>query len=417
MNEIYRRPKKIKYSQIGKSCNDDFIKFIYEDFFEEKYKIFNLDEDEIKNLLKFRNFKSMNVFYPYNSKIPQYLDDLTNQAIEIKDVNLIQGHKENLYGFNTEFFGINKMIMKSNINLKDKNILILKNFQSINTLIYVLNSMQIKSYEILERDDIKNMQNRDFDIIFNYIDFTEKEIEELNLEAFSNLEHIYDFYCENLFSKINLQAMRLDISVSSGLYKILYQEKKSIELLTRKRYSDELFENILKKYLNKNLNIVLIGMPGSGKTTIGRKLAKLLDKEHIDLDEEFYYEYGISPSQYLRFESEEEFRKKEARIVERIGNLKNTVISTSGGVVQLLENYNHLKKNSIIVRVDRKLKYLSTRNRPLSKGGIETLIKMEKDRREKYKYFTDYVVENKGDFDKPAEMIKKIFKNHIKYGV
>ena len=193
------------------------------------------------------------------------------------------------------------------------------------------------------------------------------------------------------------------------MYKNLYQDKKSIEILTKKRITDYELEDVLSQYIRNNLNIVLVGMPGAGKTTIGRKLGKLLNRKHFDLDRQFYLEYGISPQDYLNNKDEESFRQKEKLVVEKLGNLKGVVISTSGGAVSKIENYYPLKRNSIIFMVERDLSYLSTRNRPLSQGGMDTLVKMRKSRKNNYEYFTDFTVENKGDFNGVAYEIVNIF--------
>lgn len=404
-----RKPRKIKYSQIGNLGDNDFISFIYKKFMNEYYLIFDLEKEELEKVLEYKNFRGMNVGYPYTKSIISNLTNITDQAKNIGEVNLIQEHNSKLYGFNTEYFGIIKLLKKFNIELSNKNITILTDNKPISTIEYVLKSFKIYNYEIA---DINKIQEINSDILINNVDFEKIDKKSLNFNI--NVKEIIDLNTNPIFSYLYMKTKFEDTKVYNGLYKILYQEKKSIEILTKQRYSDEVFEDILDEFIKLKLNIVLIGMPGAGKTTIGRKISKILNKEHIDLDREFYFEYGISSSQYLRYESEESFRKKEAIVVKRLGELTDKVISTSGGVVTLIENYEHLKRNSIIFRIDRDLDKLSTRNRPLSMGGIDTLIKMKEAREEKYNYFTDYTVENRGDFDRTAITISDKFNNLVK---
>lgn len=404
-----KKPRKIKYSQIGNLGDDDFISFIYKKFMNEYYLIFDLEREELQRVLEYKNFSGMNVGYPYTQSILKDLTNMTDQARKIGEINLVQEYKQKLYGFNTEYFGIIKALEKHNVNLEDKKVIILTDDKPTNTLEYVLKSLKSTNFEI--KNITENIKT-DAEIIINIASFD--NINNFNISGFNNVKEVIDLNSDPLFSKLFILFKGKRVNYHNGLYKLLYQEKKSIEILTKQRYSDEAFENILEEFLKSKLNIVLVGMPGAGKTTIGKKLSKILKKEHVDLDREFYYEYGITPSQYLRYESEDKFREKESLVVEKLGRLTNKIISTSGGVVKLFENYHHLKKNSIIFRVDRDLDKLSTRNRPLSRGGIDTLIKMKAEREENYQYFTDFMVKNRGNFDKTAIIIADKFNSIVK---
>lgn len=414
MFKINKKIKKIKYSQIGKSSDDEFISFIYKKFMNEYYRIFSLDENNIINLLKYKNFNGMNVFYPYTKFIIDKLENMTDQAKEIGEINLVQEYNNRLFGFNTKYFGIMKFLEKFNIKIENKNVLILAEEKPIDTILYLLKIFKINSYEVLNFEEFKSKKDSNAQIIFSTIDFEKYDDSIINLDNYKKLETVIDLNASPIFSKLYISAINKNIKAYNGLYALLYQEKKNIEILTKQRFDDTVFEDILREYIKSKLNIILVGMPGAGKTTIGKKVSNILNKEHIDLDIEFYYEYGISPSQYLKNESEESFRDKESKIVERLSHLNNKIISTSGGAVQLIENHYHLKKNSIIFRVDRNIEDLSTRNRPLSNGGIKTLIKMLNSRKKMYEYFADFIVENRGNFDKTAIIIVDIYKKYIK---
>lgn len=400
-----------KYAYVGEKSNYDLTKFIYEKFLDEKYYRFKPEENLIENLIKRKNFIGLNIASPYKTEIIKYLDNVTDQVQEIKEVNLVQFYRNRKFGFNTEYFGIIKLLKRHDIELKDKNVLIIKKDESTKTIEYVLKSLNAGNVVIhnLNNSNVINFKN--FNIVFNLTKFSSLEVApEINYNDI-NLDFLIDISTSTIFSKLYLDAKNHGIKVINGVYKTMYQEKKSIEILSRRRFDDDEFEKIVTEFVKSKLNIVLVGMPGAGKTTIGKKLAKILDRKHIDLDKEFASEYGISPSKYLLERSEESFREKESVVVKKLANLTNTVISTSGGVVQKLDNYYYLKTNSIIFRIDRDLEKLSTKNRPLSYGGIETLIKMRDEREEKYKYFTDFVVKNYGDFNGVAYLIAEQFKD------
>lgn len=400
-----------RYAYVGDKSNYDLTKFIYEKFLDEKYYRFKPEEDLLSNLLMRKNFVGLNIASPYKSEIIKYLDNVTDQVQEIKEVNLVQFYRNRKFGFNTEYFGIIKLLQRHDIDLKFKNILIIKKDESTKTIEYVLKSLNAGNVVIHDLNNSNIIDLKNFDIVFNLTKFSALEVApEINF-AESNLEFLIDISTSTIFSKLYLDAKNHGIKVINGVYKTMYQEKKSIEILSRKRFNDAEFEKIVTEFVKSKLNIVLVGMPGAGKTTIGKKLAKILDRKHIDLDKEFANEYGISPSKYLLERSEESFREKESLVVKKLANLTNAVISTSGGVVQKLDNYYYLKTNSIIFRIDRDLEKLSTKNRPLSSGGIETLQRMHNEREEKYKYFTDFVVKNYGDFNGVAYIIAEQFKD------
>ena len=397
-----------KYASLGVGSGFRFTKEIYSEILNEEYYHFARQDNLLENLLSRNNFRGLSIGNPYKTEIIKFLDDTTNQVKEIGEANLIQFHKGRKYGFNTEYFGILKLFEKKNIILKDKSILILKSKESTKTIEYVVGKLNPRHVEIIDINELNNNQFK-AEILINTVETdTYNNIDLNNIEG---LKNVVDLTYKPYYSNLYLDAKLNNIEVVNGLFKNVYQVKKNMEILLRKRYDDHYFETLSKEIIKKDMNIVLVGMPGAGKTTIGRKLGKLLDREHYDLDREFKNEYGISSSDFLRYESEIAFREKEHEVVKKLTKKTGLILSTSGGVVNKEENYYYLKKNSVIFRVDRDLNQLSTRNRPLSQGGIETLIKMYEDRSDKYDYFTDYVVKNYGDFHNVAYRIKEIFEN------
>lgn len=397
---------KAKYLYIGKSV-PKLAEFIFKEFTKEE--IYNIDiyNNEIEKLLYRDSVNGYFLDSCNNMDIFDKLDNATNQSYEIGELNLIQKYKNRNFGFNTIYYGLMKLIKKYGFDFNNKNVLIIgKN--EINSIKYTLEKLNAKLIYNVDLYDLDNIDSNNINIIINTINFDNNF--NIKLDKFTSLEFIIDLCKDDIFSRLYLEAINNNITIVSGHLKELYQIKKAIEILFKSRFDDYIFEKILKDYMYKNLNIVLVGMPGAGKTTVGRIISKKLKRKHIDLDREFYYEYGISAQDYLSKYDEKSFREKEKLIVERIGDSTGVVISTSGGVVSKIENYYHLKKNSIIFMIERDLNNLSTKNRPLSQGGINTLRKMKKDRLNNYLYFTDYIFENKGNFNEVAyKIINKFF--------
>ncbi|MDO4604506.1 MAG: shikimate kinase [Helcococcus sp.] len=424
LNELYKiliKANKKQFNRVRSEFNLKYAlvnynekkltEYILNRFVSKEFGLFTLNENEIENLIKRNNFKGYFINTDNSKQLIDLLVDCTFQVRDIECLNLIQKFNGKNFGFNTEYYGYMQFFKKYGLQIEGKDIIILSGNDSTKSLQYCLKKLKANSIEIYNKDEIcrKEYHNQ---VLINMLDSEIEDYENLiYLSNFPYLEYIIDFSNDVFFSKLYIDAKNNNIDIYHGFCKEVYETKKSLEILTSRKYNDYIFENIFDDYIKENLNIVLVGMPGAGKTTIGRKLGKIMGRKHYDLDREFQKEYGISPAEFLRCEDESKFREMEKKIVRRLGNLQNVIISTSGGVVSKMENYYHLKKNSIIFMIERNINYLSTRNRPLSEGGIETLIKMKEDRDKGYKYFTDYTVENRGNFDKAAYLVEEKFKS------
>ncbi|WP_103981519.1 shikimate kinase [Helcococcus massiliensis] len=412
-NKSYRNLSKkyrADYAYISDK-RDDFLEFIFYQILGQKIEHFDVENfNELFSILNRDNFKGYILKDSCGYKLIDHLTDSTDQTKEIGQINLVQKFNKKNYGFNTEYVGLLKFLQKEAIDLKDKTVAVLYKKDVNKSIDYALNKCGVEKIDHIDIDDFKDYQVYYNQVLINTVDLEEKQkYKDFSLKNFDKLELVLDFSSNNFYTRLSIDAKDKNIKSFNSLYKNLYQDKKSIEILTKKKISDYELEDILSQYIRNNLNIVLVGMPGAGKTTIGRKLGKLLNRKHFDLDRQFYLEYGISPQDYLNNKDEESFRQKEKLVVEKLGDLKGVVISTSGGAVSKIENYYPLKRNSIIFMVERDLSYLSTRNRPLSQGGMDTLVKMRDNRKNNYEYFTDFTVENKGDFNGVAYEIVNIF--------
>lgn len=407
--EKAQRKYNSRYAYIGNEC-PTLLEFLFSEINSDKINQFNISDEELSNILGRNNFRGYFVGYNSSTSIIPYLDNVTDQVSEIGEINLVQKHKNRNYGFNTEYYGLIKLIKKYNINIDGKNVVILERDHKNKSIDYTLQKLNAKSIEHINIEEFDSSKKYNQKILINTLNFENNDVfKKCSLDNFPQVECVIDLCVRQFYSRLVIEAKDRGVDFYNGYYKELYKHKKSLEILLRRKFNEDYFVDIFSDYIHDNLNIVLVGMPGAGKTTIGRKLAKSLGRKHIDLDREFYYEYGIPSQDYLRKYDEKSFREKERAVVEKIGNMRGVVISTSGGVVSKIENYYDLKKNSIIFMIERELSYLSTKNRPLSEGGIDTLIKMKENRQENYSYFTDYTFENKGDFDKVAAQIESKF--------
>ncbi|MGF0040641.1 chorismate synthase [Peptoniphilaceae bacterium SGI.131] len=412
--EKLRKTYSGKYGLAGKSLKHSYSPEIHKFLGGYDYSLFEVEEDELEDLIEGDRL-GLNVTIPYKEKVIPYLDGLTKQAEAIGAVNLIQYNRGKKYGFNTDYYGFQKLIEGAKIEISGKNVLVLGTGASSKTVSYVLSRNRAKSINYVSRRGEVNYSNcydfKDTNVIVNTSPvgmYPNADKCLLNLSRFENLEAVVDLIYNPLFTRFIIEGKKLGLKTAGGLPMLVYQAKKSVELFKNTRLDDSLAEENIDALGKEKLNIVLVGMPGSGKSTIGRKLARRLGKKFIDLDFEFKKVYGLTTSQAFEEYGEGRFRDMETELAKRVGSETGLVISTGGGIVVRRENYYSLKQNAYIIEIERQLGKLSTKNRPLSQGGIHVLEKLKADRDENYKYFADIQVRNDGYFNYAVDDIVKI---------
>lgn len=414
---LIKKRYSASYGLIGEKLKHSYSPEIHKELGGYFYSLFELKENELEKFLSY-NYKGLNVTIPYKEKVIKYLDGLSDQAKEIGAVNTIQFVKGKKYGFNTDYYGFLNILKRKKIEIEGKKVLILGTGASSKTVEFVIKKLKAQSIDFVSRSGDLNYLNVydkvDAQVIVNTTPvgmYPNNGVSLLDLDRFPYLESVVDLVYNPHYSKLILDAMKKGIKYSTGLPMLVYQAKKSIEIFNGKKIQFELAEKLIDKLIRSKINIVLVGMPGSGKTTIGRRLSYRLGKKHVDLDNHFKKTYNILPSEALKLYGEKRFRDMEEKVAEAVGKMTNLVISTGGGVVTRKNNYYSLKQNSIIFNIERKVENLSTRNRPLSQGGIEHLFKLKESREELYKFFADYEVINDDVFEYSVKEISEIYKN------
>ncbi len=231
----------------------------------------------------------------------------------------------------------------------------------------------------------------------------------VDLKLFTECEGVLDVIYNPARTALLLQAEELSIPHAGGLYMLVAQAKKSAELFTDTVIKDDVIAKITKKLEADMQNIILIGMPGSGKSSIGMKLSELCGKRLIEADAEIEKKAGKDIPSIFRESGEEEFRRIETEVLKEAGKLSGCIISTGGGCITRKENYPLLHQNGRIVWIKRDISRLPVDGRPISQSN--PLEKLYEERKDKYEAFADAVIENDGTVEKAAkeilEMIQK----------
>ncbi len=379
------------------------------------YSLFEKEPEELENFLKSGDFTGLNVTIPYKKDVIPYLDELSPRAKALGAVNTIVRRDGRLIGHNTDYFGFETMLSASGISVKGKKALVCGSGGASNTAVAVLRE-QGAEVVVLSRSGPDNYENlgrhADAALIVNatpvgmYPNVAGAAIADLSL--FPELEGVLDLIYNPARTKILLEAEKRGLKTENGLKMLVAQAKESAEWFTNARIGDAVIDSIYRALRAQMENVILIGMPGCGKTTIGQLLSQRLGKKFLDADTVLEERAGRPITQIIPQEGEAFFRKLESEVLEDLGKQSGLVIATGGGCVTIPANYEALHRNGTIVWLKRDLNALPTDGRPLSMAGH--LEEMYAKRRPLYEAFADFAVENSGTPEETAEEIMRLLK-------
>ncbi len=400
------------YGLLGEHLPHSFSPQIHKALGNSRYIIFEKTPAEVEDFLKERSFKGINVTIPYKQTVMPFLDVISSEAEKIGAVNTIVVRDGKIYGYNTDYFGFAYMLEKSEIQVNGKKCLVLGNGGASLTVQAVLKDKGTKEIVVVSRKTENNYENIhnhfDSDIIVNTtpVGMYPNNMKSLvNLDDFKNLSGVLDVVYNPLKTKIILDATERNIPNSAGLSMLVAQAKKAHELFFDTQVETSVCEKIENQLSAKMYNVVLVGMAGCGKSTVGKALARKLNKTFVDIDELVERIENKPIPEIIAEKGEDYFRHCEMLAISSVGKEKSQIIATGGGAVTRMENYNPLKQNGVIVFINRDADLLPTNNRPLSQQyGVKALYEK---RMPMYRKFADIEVDGDGTVDEVAEKIVK----------
>ena len=382
-----------KFGLVGRTLKHSFSPMIHKNLYDYPYSLFEIEPENMGSFIESKDFDGLNVTIPYKKEVIPYLDTLSSCAKKIGSVNTIIRTKDNaLHGDNTDYYDFLYMLKESGISLEGKKALVLGSggaSLAVKAVLKDQNAGEIITISRTGENNYKNISKHyDADIIVNTTPvgmYPETEKAPIDLKEFKHLEGVFDLIYNPSTTKLLYDAQQLQIPAFNGLSMLVGQAKKSAELFLNEEISDLKINEIVKIIVQGTLNIMLIGMPGSGKSTVGKKLANDLERPFVDADLVFKEKYGVSPAEVIENQGEEIFREMETKVLSEITKESGQIIATGGGVVTRPENRFLCKQNSIVFFLDRDLSLLPTSNRPISQQkGVDTLY------RERYPLYTDF---------------------------
>lgn len=379
------------------------------------YRHFELEPEELEAFVKQSNVGGLNVTIPYKLDVIPFCDVIDDAALAIGSVNTIARRADGkLYAWNTDAPGFCWMAAWVGIDFAGKKAIILGSGGASKTAQAMARHLGAREVIVVSRSGENNYDNlsrhADADIIVNTTPvgmYPNTGVSPVDLAMFPNCCGVLDVVYNPRRTAILLQAEALGIPCSDGLPMLVAQAKVAEEHFFEKVIPDSENERILAMLRQETANIVLIGMPGSGKTTVGQVLAELTGREAIDIDQRIVERAGCSIPEIFASEGEEVFRTLEREETARAGMLSGKILLTGGGVVMDMRNYASLHQNGRIYHLLRDLTLLPTDGRPLSQAT--DLSAMWEKRAPMYQRFRDVLIENTGTIEEAAQSIWRDF--------
>lgn len=406
----------LKCGLLGEKLGHSYSPQIHSMLADYEYKLFEKSPEELEDFLKSGEFDGLNVTIPYKKSVMPYCAELSPTAAQIGSVNTIVRRSDgSLYGDNTDAFGFENLIVHNGIEVKGKKALVLGTGGASVTAQAVLKNLGASEVVVISRKGEDNYENiakhADAEIIANTTPvgmYPNNGKAAVDLTQFPKLSGVLDVVYNPARTALLLQAEKLCIPCAGGLYMLVSQAKRSCELFTGNSIPDSEIDRIERVLSHQMQNIVIIGMPGSGKTAVSTMLAERLGRKILDTDMIVSEKAGMTIPEIFAAQSEAGFRKLETEATAEVGKLSGNIISTGGGVVTVADNYELLHQNGVIVWIERDTNKLARDGRPISLSS--DLNELYAARLPLYERFADIKADNNGDINDTVNAIMEMIK-------
>ena len=404
-----------KCGLLGRKLTHSYSPMVHEAFGKGySYEIFEVEPEDLADFMQNGDFHGINVTIPYKKDVIPFCTELSQAALAIGSVNtILRLPGGGFFGDNTDCLGFFAMLKQGGINPTGKKILVLGSGGSSLTVCHVLRQQNAGEVVVISTRGEDNYENlaKHFDaqVIINttpvgmYPETGETLIPLQKLSQFSRLEGVLDLVYNPAKTRLIMDAEILGLPCLGGLVMLVGQAAASAAVFSDGANVEPSVEKKVQELLRrKTENLVLVGMPGCGKTTIGRLLAEKLSRVFVDSDSEIENFAGRTIPEIFAQEGEEGFRKRETTILQELGKKSGMVISTGGGCVTRDENYFHLQQNGVVVFLERDVTLLEREGRPLSRGNLQNMYEI---RLPNYRRFANFTAAND---DSPDVVAAKI---------
>lgn len=363
----------MKCGLLGRRLSHSYSPAIHAMLGTYEYRLYEKEPHELADFLRNGEFDGLNVTVPYKKTVIPYLEALTPVARELGAVNTIVRRADGtLLGHNSDHFGFSTLLRESGLSVCGKKALVLGSGGASATAVAVLRA-QGADVTVISRSGEDNYGNlhrhADARILVNATPvgmYPDCGVSPVDLSAFAQLEGVIDLIYNPARTKLLLDVEDRSLIAVNGLQMLVAQAKESAESFTGAAISNDVIAPICAKLRADMENIVLIGMPGCGKSTVGAAVARQLGRKFVDIDTEIEKAAQMSIPNFFATQGEAAFRRLETAVLRRFTQESGLVIATGGGCVTVAENAPLLRQNGRIFWLQRDLSLLETRGRPLS---------------------------------------------------
>lgn len=407
----------MRFGLLGEKLGHSYSPELHAFFGDYDYELFEVAPGDLGDFLRERDFQGLNVTIPYKTTVHDICEHLTEAAEAIGSVNTVVKQPDGtLLGDNTDAAGFEGMVWKSRVRVLGRKCLVLGSGGASLAVRYVLNKLGAGQVVVISRSGEDNYDNldkhKDASVIVNTTPvgmYPKTGTAPVDLRDFPQCEGVLDIIYNPARTALIQQAEALGIPCLGGLYMLVEQARCASQVFTGKPLPAIRSKEAYSVMSRRKDNLIFIGMPGSGKSTVGRILAERLGRPFVDCDTELEKHLGMTAGDYILKAGEEDFRAQETAMLAQLGKESGLVIATGGGCVTRPENYPLLHQNGTMIFLERELSKLPKKGRPLSlRGNLQDMYTI---RLPMYRRFADLIVPNDGDPEAVAKNVEEAYEH------
>ncbi len=389
----------MEYGLIGERLGHSYSPRIHRFFGDYDYQLYPMPIQDVETLLREKRFKGLNVTIPYKQTVLPFCDALSQEVQAIGSANTLVNRDGKLFAYNTDLAGMLSMLDRAGIGLTGKKVVILGSGGTSLTAQAACRVQRARETVVVSRSGPVTYEDlyanhADAEIILNATPvgmYPKNLVSPIELSRFPKVQGVADVIYNPAKTALLLDAEAAGIPCIDGLWMLVAQAWHAAKLFLDAEIPEEKVQEAYRAVRKDCLNLVLVGMPGCGKSTQGKRAAELMGKGFVDLDAEIVKRYGPIPEIFAS-QGEQGFRAIESEVVKEFGKESGLVIATGGGAILRPENVRALRQNGKIIWLRRAVEQLSTKGRPLS-VNLDRLREMEEIRLPLYRACADAAVD------------------------